>query len=75
MGKVFVLLAGYTPLNVLGDPVIHSWPGEIIFGLSDCLISAWVPHCGVVMDQGYQVTFLHFGGLPNGYGLYEFFWG
>jgi hypothetical protein len=74
MGEDLVLLAGRAALNVLGDPMVYPWPREVVFGLSDCLISAWVPHCRVVMDQGHQVTFLCLEGLPNCYGSYEFLW-
>jgi hypothetical protein len=74
MGEDLVLLAGRTALNILGDPMVHPWLKEAVSGLSDRFILAWVPHCGVVMDQGHQVTFLCFRGLPNCYGLYKFLW-
>jgi hypothetical protein len=51
MGKVLVLLAGHTPLDVLSNPVVHPWPEEAIFSLLDSFISAWMPGCGVIMDQ------------------------
>jgi hypothetical protein len=70
--KDFVLLAGCAPFNVLGNPMVHPWPGEAFFCLSNHLVLPQMPCCRVVVYQGHEVLLLGFGDFVNGNGLYEF---
>jgi hypothetical protein len=40
--KVFVLLAVGAPFDVLGDPLVHSWPPVGAGDLSNGFIPSWV---------------------------------
>jgi hypothetical protein len=48
--KDFVLLAGCTSLHIPGNPVVHSWPGEMSLSLLDRFILPGVACGGVVVD-------------------------
>jgi hypothetical protein len=67
----FILLAGCTPFHILSNPMVHSWPREVVFGLLDCLVSPRVSCCGVVMYQGHEVSLLSLRDSINGDGSYE----
>src|SRR5258708_22241175 len=67
MRKVFVLLARCTSGDVIGDPGFHSFPDQMVLGLPEGLIPSRVSCGGVVVDQGHQVSFLHFRGYGYGY--------
>jgi hypothetical protein len=49
MDEDFILLASHVPFHILSDPMVHSWPREVVFGLPDHLVSPQVPCCGVVV--------------------------
>jgi hypothetical protein len=56
MNEDLVLLTDCIPFHILGDPVVHSQPGEMLSGLLNHLVSSWVTHSRMVMDQGHEVS-------------------
>src|SRR5258707_9128423 len=50
MRKVFVLLTRCTSGDVAGDPGLHSFPDQVILGLSEGFVPSRVSCCGVVVD-------------------------
>jgi hypothetical protein len=58
MGEDFVLLASGTALDVLCYPLVHPWPGLVLFGFADGFISSWVSSRRVVVYQVHEVAFL-----------------
>jgi hypothetical protein len=56
MSEDFVLLASCASLDILGDPVVHPWPGEMVPGLLDHLVLAQMPCSGMVIYQCHEVT-------------------
>src|SRR5258707_7501363 len=74
MRKVFVLLARCTSGNVISDPGLHSFPDQMVLGLSESLVPSRMSCGGVIMDQGHQIPFLHFGGHRYGYLANTFCW-
>ena len=77
MGENFVLLARGASLDVVRNPVVHSYPFCVGFGFADGFVPAGVSHCGVVVDEGHNESFLcigRWGFFQSGCG-YEFFGG
>ena len=50
MGLDFILLASGTPLYVVCDPLIHSWPLIELLGFSDHFISSRMSGHGVIVE-------------------------
>src|SRR5216684_3952331 len=72
--KVLVLLTCCAFCDVVGDPGFHPFPDQVILGLSKGFVSSRVSCGGMVMNQGHQVPFLHFGGCGHRYLANEFCW-
>ena len=61
MGKDFVLLACGASLDIVRNPVVHSYPLCVSFGFTDGFVPAGVSCRGVVMDEGHNESFLCVG--------------
>jgi hypothetical protein len=48
VGEDFILLTDGAPFYVVRDPPVHSCPFQLLFGLLDGFIPAWVSHCRVI---------------------------
>src|SRR5712671_3355926 len=53
-----VLLTGGTAFDILRYPLVHSWPGLVLFGFADGFVSSRMSCCGVVVYQFHEVLFL-----------------
>jgi hypothetical protein len=53
-----ILLTSRTSLHILGDPMVHSQPGETSLSLSDHFVPPGVACGGVVVDQGHKISLL-----------------
>ena len=75
MGLDFVLLARCTPFHIFHNPIIYAVSGCNCPCLSDHLIVAWVPCCGVIVHQEHDGPF-HFCGYRFGgdSSSFELFW-
>jgi hypothetical protein len=63
--KDFILLTSRTSLHVLGNPMVHSWPGKMSLSLSDRFVLPGMACGGVVVDQGHEISLLGLGYSAN----------
>jgi hypothetical protein len=70
--KDLILLTGCTSLHVLGDLIVHPWPGKALLSLLNHFVSPRVACSRMVMNQGHEVSLLGLRYFVNGDGPCEF---